>query len=194
MLLLAFNCLREMLKPSLKNTLYRWRVRAGFIGLIAAILLAKPNLFSLLLGAGICLIGLLLRAWASGHLKKEKELIMSGPYRYTRNPLYLANGIIGISVVIASRSWWLLGIFAAYFILFYPLVMKIEEEKLNAFFPEDFADYRKKVPLFFPSLKKPPIPYKNRFSIKLYRKNREWRALIGGIIFWLILALKATVL
>ena len=111
------------------DAVYRWRVRAGFFGIILAIILANPNLSSLLGGIAVCFFGLLLRAWASGHLKKDKELAVSGPYLYTRNPLYLANLIIGLSVVLASLSWWVLGIFAVYYLLFYPLVIKKKKKR-----------------------------------------------------------------
>jgi len=179
---------------NLKEIVYEWRVRAGFLCLILVVLLARPVLASFLAGTGICCLGLLIRTWAAGHLKKEKELTVSGPYHYTRNPLYLGNFVIGTSVVIASRSWWILGLFIVYFLLFYPLVIKKEEEKMKALFPNEFEEYRKKVSLLFPSLRHPAYPRKNRFSLKLYRKNREWRALIGGFIFWLILLFKMIII
>ena len=101
--------------------IYRWRIRAGFIGLVLALVLSQANLVSLLVGIGLCIIGLIIRTWASGHLLKEKKLIVSGPYQHTRNPLYFANLIIGISVVIGSYSWVVLIIFVVYFFLFYPV-------------------------------------------------------------------------
>lgn len=141
-------------------------------------------------GIGLCMIGLGLRVWASGHLQKEKELARSGPYRFTRNPLYLANFIIGISVVLTSRSWWMAGIFSIYFLLFYPVVLKREAERMRALFPEEYAKYKHRVPLFLPSFRHLPRTEKPRFSWGLYKKNREYRALIGAAIFWLIMAAK----
>lgn len=174
-----------MSKSKFKNTVYRWRVRAGFIGLILAILLSRPNLYSLIGGMGLCSLGLLLRTWASGHLKKEKELTISGPYRFTRNPLYLANFIIGLSVILASYSWRMVGIFVAYFLLFYPVALIREKKKMNTFFPEEYEKYKKNVPLFFPFFRSLPTSYKNKFSWRLYKKNKEYRALLGAAIFWL---------
>ncbi len=172
------------------NKLYRWRVRASFIGLILAIILAKPSLRSISVGLAIFLWGLGLRAWACGHIRKEKELTVSGPYQYTRNPLYLANFIIGVSVAMASNSWWVAGIFAVYFLLFYPLALKREKEKMIALFPEEYEKYKKKVPLFFPSFKHYLGLHSHRFSFQLYLNNREYRALLGGLIFWLAMILK----
>ena len=83
-------------------------------------------------------MGLLIRTWSAGHLRKEKELAISGPYQYTRNPLYLGNFVIGVSAAFASRSWWVLGYFAAYFLLFYPLVIKREMKSMKELFPAFF--------------------------------------------------------
>lgn len=179
-----------MFKSRFKNTVYRWRVRACFIGLILAILLSRPNLYSLFGGVGLCSLGLLLRTWASGHLKKEKELTISGPYQFTRNPLYLANFIIGISVILASYSWWMVGVFVAYFILFYPVTLLREKEKMNTLFPEEYEKYKKRVPFFFPSFKSLLSSNKNKFSWKLYKKNKEYKALLGAVLFWLIMTAK----
>lgn len=176
-----------MYKRRLGNSVYRWRVRAGFVCLILTIILSKPTLSSLLGGMGLCLLGLLLRAWGSGHLKKEKELAISGPYRFTRNPLYLANFIIGTSVVFASQSLWMIGIFIVYFIVFYSVALKRDREKMKELFPGEYEKYKKKVPFFIPSFKSPSSSNQNSFSWKLYKKNKEYRALLGGLVFWLIM-------
>jgi len=176
-----------MSNSRLEDIIYRWRVRAGFVCLVLAIILSRPSLYSLIGGMGICLLALILRTWASGHLKKEKELTISGPYQFTRNPLYLANFIIGISVVVASYSWWMVGIFIAYFLLFYPVALKREREKMKKLFPGEYEKYKKKVPFFLPSLKTSLSSFKNKFSWRLYKKNREYRALLGAVAFWLIM-------
>ncbi len=174
----------------LEDIIYRWRVRVGFVCLVLALILSKPTLCSLLGGMGICLLALILRTWASGHLRKEKELTISGPYQFTRNPLYLANFIIGISVVVASYSWWVFVVFIAYFLLFYPVALKREREKMKKLFPGDYEKYKKKVPFFLPSLKSSPSSLKNKFRWKLYKKNKEFRALFGAVVFWLVMSAK----
>ena len=103
--------------------LNRWRVRAGLPSVLFTIFLAKPNYYSLLSGFGFYLLGMLLRAWSSGHLKKEVELTTSGPYRYTRNPLYLGNLLMGMGVVAAARSWGVLIVIGLYFLVFYPAII-----------------------------------------------------------------------
>jgi protein-S-isoprenylcysteine O-methyltransferase Ste14 len=179
---------------NLKKIAYRWRVRAGSLGLVLAIILAKPDPTSFLTGLAVCLLGLLIRTWSAGHLRKEKELSISGPYQYTRNPLYLGNFVIGIGVVFASRSWWVLGYFAVYFLFFYSLAIKKEMERMKELFPDEYDEYKKKAPLFFPTWKPFSPSEKNKFSWELFRKNKEWRALTGAVLFWLILALKIIIL
>ncbi len=173
-----------------KKRIYGWRVRTGLIGVILVVILAKPDLLSLLGGLAVCILGLLLRMWASGHLRKQKELTISGPYMYTRNPLYLGNLIIGFGLVIASRSLWSLCIYLAYFLLFYPLVIHTEREKMKELFPAEYEEYRKKTPLFFPSMRPFSTPNKNKFSWKTFQENKEWRAIFGTFFFWMILLAK----
>lgn len=169
------------------RTIYRWRVRSSLFLLILIIILAKPTWISILIGLAVCSLGLLIRVWASGHIKKEKELAVSGPYQYTRNPLYLGNFVLGLSVAVGTNSWGCVLIFAAYFLVFYPPVIKEERERMKRLFPAKYEEYKKHVPLFFPKLKPLFSAGPIKFSWSLYRKNREYRALFGSFIFWAIL-------
>ncbi len=169
---------------------YRWRVRVSLIFVIVAIVLATPSLASLLVGIGLTIVGLVIRAWACGHLEKEKTLAMSGPYRFTRNPLYLGNLLIGIGVVIGARSWWVLGCALVLFTFFYPVAIFSEKQKMEKLFPEEYPKYSQKVPLFFPKLWS-PLPHRGSgFQWNLYKNNQECRAILGSAIFWLILTAK----
>jgi len=174
--------------------IYQWRVRVCSLALILVIILSRPTRASLLAGVGISLAGLFIRTWASGHLRKEKELTISGPYQYTRNPLYLGNFILGISVVVGSYSWLVLGIFVIYFLLFYPPIIRKERERMKELFPEKYEEYKKKVPPFFPSLRSYPYSGNNKFSWALYKKNKEYRALVGTAVFWILLTGKLLLL
>jgi protein-S-isoprenylcysteine O-methyltransferase Ste14 len=170
--------------------IYRWRVRAGTLAMIAVCILAQPNLHSHLLGLAVAACGLLIRAWAAGHLIKEKTLAVSGPYRHTRNPLYLGNLIIGIGIVVSSRSVWVLAVFALYFMVFYPVIILRERDRMKTLFPEKYAEYKSIVPLFFPSFRRQASSEEKAFSWDLYKKNREYRALTGASLFWLLLSVK----
>jgi protein-S-isoprenylcysteine O-methyltransferase Ste14 len=168
----------------------RWRVRISLVFIIAAIVLADPSLWSLLAGAGLTVIGLLIRTWACGHLEKEKTLAISGPYRYTRNPLYFGSLVIGMGVVIGARSWWVFACAFVLFALFYPVAILSEKQKMEKLFPEEYSMYCKKVPLFLPKFWA-LLPRQNScFAWTVYKKNREYRALAGSAFFWLILTAK----
>jgi protein-S-isoprenylcysteine O-methyltransferase Ste14 len=168
----------------------RWRVPMGF-GLAALyLLLAQPAPKLLLCGAALALAGLLLRAWAAGHLSKNQRLATGGPYAYTRNPLYLGSAAMGLGGALAGRSWLVGGAFAVLFVLVYWPVMRREARFLLGEFPDTFESYARQVPLFFPRLS----PFRGgdeRFDWRLYRRNREYEAAAGyaGVILFLVLKL-----
>jgi hypothetical protein len=172
----------------------RWRVRIGYPVAILYWLLATPTRHWIAIGAGVAALGLLVRAAASGELRKNQELATSGIYARTRNPLYLGSAIIAAGFIIAGHSLWAGLLVALYFSVFYYAVMRNEEEDLRAQFGAAFLDYSASVPLFFPNIfsagKRPSEgrPLKT-FSWQQFRRNREYKALIGTIgalaIVWL---------
>ena len=114
----------------------RLRVPAGFVLVVAFGWLSQPNSQSLAWGLPVSLIGLWLRAWASGHLEKNMRLAESGPYAYVRNPLYLGTLIVAAGLAIASRQWPLAVLFAVVFLLIYLPAIELEEQHLRKLFPE----------------------------------------------------------
>ena len=84
----------------------RIRVPLGFIFAVLYFWLARPTWRSMALGAIVIVPGLLIRALASGHVRKNEALATSGPYAYTRNPLYLGSLLMGVGFAVAARSWW----------------------------------------------------------------------------------------
>jgi Phospholipid methyltransferase len=183
-----------MISPGLRETLNRLRVKAGSFLAVAVLILARPSLRSVLYGALAALPGLVIRAWASGHLQKEKTLAVSGPYRYSRNPLYLGNFVLGAGIVVTARSWWVLALFVVYFGVFYPLMIIRERDRMRQLFPGEYEDYGRQVPLFLPSLLRRHRAAGPTFSWRLYVLNKEYRALTGAAVFWLLLAAKALLL
>ncbi len=170
----------------------RWRVPLGFLCAALFILFARPRPATLVVGAAISLIGVLLRAWASGHIRKNDALAISGPYAYTRNPLYFGSFILGLGFTIGAGRWWLGILFALLFLGIYLPVMRVESATLAQLFGENFQAYAKEVPLFLPRL----TPYRNAqtrigFDRGLYLRYREYRAALGLLIAWGLLVLKA---
>src|SRR6202795_4585930 len=109
----------------------RWRVRLGYPLAIAVLYFSRPTPLSILLGALTGVIGLWVRAYAAGYLHKQEVLTVSGPYAYTRNPLYLGSAILALGTGIATRSWISALILGVYFTVFYSVVMRREEDELR---------------------------------------------------------------
>jgi protein-S-isoprenylcysteine O-methyltransferase Ste14 len=122
--------------------LARRRVALGFICGIAALVLARPTRDSLLLGGLIAVAGEAIRIWAAGHLEKSREVTTSGPYRFTRHPLYAGSLVITIGFVIASRSLVVAVLAAAYLALTYTAAIRREEAFLTAEFGAAYPDYK----------------------------------------------------
>jgi protein-S-isoprenylcysteine O-methyltransferase Ste14 len=157
----------------------RIRVPLGFVFAASYLWQAKPTAFSIALGAVIVVPGLLLRALASGHVQKNQQLATSGPYAYTRNPLYLGSIIIAAGFAVAGRSWWIAAVLAILFVAIYVPVIRSEEDFLQHQFPE-YADYRRRVPRLLPRLS-PAVQDRGAFSWDLYRKHREYNAVLGSL-------------
>jgi len=173
-----------------KRLLQRVRVPLGFLFGIIFLYFANPEPIALTVGGIIALGGLLIRAWASGHIRKNAQLAVSGPYAFTRNPLYLGSFFLGLGFAIASGAWWIgIGFAILYLGIYFP-VMRVESEDLTRLFGEEYKNYAEKVPLFFPL----PTSYKasgEKFDLALYLRYREYRAALGLLFAWSVLLVKA---
>lgn len=162
----------------------RLRVPSGFLLVAAFAWFSRPTRASLAWGVPVSLAGLLLRGWAAGHLAKNRELAASGPYAYTRNPLYMGTLLVAAGLVVAARSAGLGVLFGAVFLLVYLPVIELEEQHLRKLFP-DYAGYADRVPrLVGQAIGRP----ENRpFRWKLYLRNQEYNALLGYLagLSWL---------
>ena len=158
----------------------RIRVPLGFVFAVLYFWLAHPTWRFIALGAVFIVPGLLMRALASGHVRKNEALAMSGPYAYTRNPLYLGSLLIGIGFAVAARSWWIgVALVITFFAIYVP-VIRGEEKFLRGQFPE-FDAYAQHVPRMLPRITPARISDDpGVFSLPLYLKHREWNALLGA--------------
>jgi protein-S-isoprenylcysteine O-methyltransferase Ste14 len=166
----------------------RIRVPLGFVFAVLYFWLARPTLRSILIGAALVIPGLVIRAVASGQLQKNQQLAISGPYAYTRNPLYLGSLILSIGFALASRSWWIVaGIVVLFFAIYLP-VIRGEEVFLREHFPE-FEEYARQVPRLFPRMRS-SAKTREAFSWDLYWKHREYNAPIGAAAMFAVLVAK----
>jgi len=173
----------------------RIRVPLGFVFAVLYFWLARPTWRFLALGAVVIVPGLLIRALASGHVRKNEALAMSGPYAYTRNPLYLGSLLIGIGFAVAARSWWVGVALVVMFFAIYLPVIRDEEAFLRQKFPE-FEEYARRVPRMFPRITAHlgADETVGGFSMDLYLKHREYNALLGSALLTLALVVKMTLL
>jgi protein-S-isoprenylcysteine O-methyltransferase Ste14 len=170
----------------------RIRVPLGFLFAMLYFWLARPTWRSLAVGLVGIVPGLLVRALASGHVRKNEALATSGPYAYTRNPLYLGSLLMGVGFAVAARSWWVGVMLVVMFLAIYLPVIRDEEAFLRLTFPE-FEEYARRVPRMLPQLTRALGASGDAsagFSLDLYLKHREWNALLGAVGMFAALVVK----
>jgi protein-S-isoprenylcysteine O-methyltransferase Ste14 len=172
--------------------LSRWRVPLGYLAGIAAFAFASPSLRSIAVGLPIALLGEVLRLWASGHIEKTSRLATGGPYAHSRNPLYLGSVLIALGAAVAAASVWVAVAVVAYFLVLYPGVIREEAAFLAARFPEEYGEWAKAVPPFFPRLS-PAGAASSRFDWRRVARNREWRTLVAVPAAFILLGLRGWV-
>ncbi|MGH9934992.1 MAG: methyltransferase family protein, partial [Blastocatellia bacterium] len=169
----------------------RLRVPIGFMTAIIFVVISQPTWRSLAVGAPIALAGAMIRAWASGHLRKNAELAVSGPYAFTRNPLYLGSFVMAAGCAVCGGDWRLGLWLVAFFLAIYLPVMQSEAAHMRTLFAGAYEKWAANVPLFIPRV----APYRNgqtrSFDPRQYLRHREYRAAIGLVIVIAVLSLKA---
>ena len=169
----------------------RWRVRLGYPLAALVLWLARPSPRSIFVGGLVGMLGLWLRGYAAGYLRKQEVLAVTGPYAYTRNPLYFGSAILAFGAAIATRWWVSASLLLLYFAVFYSIVMRREERELQMRYGAAFEEYARAVPRFFPSLRPARVSEESSgsFSFEQYKKNREWQAAVGFLLLLGVLVL-----
>ncbi|MGE0359261.1 MAG: isoprenylcysteine carboxylmethyltransferase family protein [Vicinamibacterales bacterium] len=165
---------------SATRLLARYRVALG--GLMAALTvwLARPTARSVVLGLGLIVAGEWLRVWAAGHVEKSREVTSSGPYRYTRHPLYLGSTLLGLGFAVAANHLWLGLAVVAYLVATLGAAIRAEEAHLREKFGAAYDAYAAR--------RLPPSP--RRFSWARALANREHHAAAGALAGLSLLVLK----
>ena len=156
----------------------RYRVPAGWLLGVIVLVLARPTPSSILLGLPLGFVGEAIRIWASGHIEKTKTLATGGPYAHARHPLYVGSVLLALGVAVSSASVWVVLAVAAYFLAFFPSVMREESDFLAKKFPDEFAAWSAEVPAFWPRLT-PGGSRSSRFEWGRVSLNREWRTALA---------------
>ena len=164
----------------LTGFLVRRRVALGFVFACVVLWLAQPTWTTWRMGFIVAAVGECVRVWAAGHLEKSREVTRSGPYRWTRHPLYAGSAIMALGVAIASRSPIVAVLVGIYVAATIPAAIRAEEAFLRRTFGATYDLYRQS--------SAPPL--ERRFSVARARRNREHRAVLGLVGGFSLLALK----
>jgi hypothetical protein len=195
----------------------RIRLLSGWALAPLYLLFARPTGSLMIAGLAVALLGIFVRGWAAGAIRKNSVLTTYGPYAFTRNPLYLGSFLIGLGVAIASGVLWILVLFAVVFALVYGRTMRREEKRLASLFGEEFERYSRAVPRFVPrparwsdvtghtSPARPrnapvdadggaavmtPVVVHGPFQLRRYFGHREYQTVLGLGAMFLALAAK----
>jgi protein-S-isoprenylcysteine O-methyltransferase Ste14 len=175
----------------------RLRLPLGFAFALGYLALVRPTPGAMEVGGAVALVGVLVRAWASGHIMKNDRLATTGPYAHTRNPLYFGSFLIACGFAVAAH-WALLLLVAIFFLLIYAPTMEREKANISSRFPDAYAEYARNVPPFLPRLtpwRGGARPEGGAFSSALYMKHGEWKAALGyaGAMAWLVMRARGVI-
>jgi protein-S-isoprenylcysteine O-methyltransferase Ste14 len=175
--------LRARSGRSVSQRVARWRVPLGFAFAAVVLWLAEPTWQTLAVGGAVAAAGEALRIWAAGHVEKSREVTRSGPYRYTRHPLYLGSSVIGAGIAIAAGSWIVVLVIVTYLAITIAAAIRAEEAHLREKFGGAYDAYAANA----------APPMLRRFSASRALANREHHAIAGLLAALALLALKIAV-
>ena len=165
----------------LRRFLARRRVALGFVFALAVVYFAQPTTTSLAIGAAVALIGQAIRLWAAGHLEKSREVTTSGPYRFTRHPLYLGSSIMAAGVAMGCRSIVVAIVVCVYMVTTIAAAIRSEEAYLRERFGDAYDAYAQSR----------GSRVSRRFSWERAWRKREYRSMTGLGLFLAILMARA---
>jgi protein-S-isoprenylcysteine O-methyltransferase Ste14 len=138
----------------IRNLRYHEASRQWFaiLFVLLASLVGEPEKIPLYIGTCVAILGALVRLWASGHVKKNKELATNGPYAYVRHPLYVGNILLLAGYSIASTLWWVYILMLALLFFYYPPTISYEDNKLRQYFGDSWEAWSKTTHALIPTL------------------------------------------
>jgi protein-S-isoprenylcysteine O-methyltransferase Ste14 len=169
-----------MPNPRILQRIARLRVPLGFVCGVLALWLSRPTPPSLAVGAAVAVLGEAMRVWAAGHLEKGREVTSSGPYAFTRHPLYVGSTIIGIGLIIAAANPVVGVMVIAYLAVTLTAAIRTEEAHLTEKFGDAYPEYREGR----------TAGGQRTFGFARALRNREYRAVAGLALALAVLAWK----
>lgn len=168
----------------------RIRVPLGFCFAAVFLWLARPTWATVATSLVLVVPGLALRGYAAGYVKKNAELTTTGPYAYTRNPLYLGSMLIAFGFAAASRSVVIFAVLVLLFALIYLPTIRSEEQFLRSTFAE-FSAYSDRVPRLLPRFGRHGLRAASAgFDRARYLHHREYNAAMGALAIYAALIAK----
>ena len=176
-----------------RSTMQRIRVPLGFLFGAAFLWLAPAYATptSIAIGAGIGFVGVMIRAWATGHIVKNEVLTTTGPYAHTRNPLYFGSFLLAAGLAFAAH-WAAVLLVCVFWYTVYKPTINGERDFLRQRYGAAYAEYEAHVPAFIPRV----VPWagpagadrSSGFSMALYLRHNEWQAGLGFllVVAWLL--------
>lgn len=131
---------------------HRFRQFIGIMFLVALVIVGQPRLDWFPIGFVLAVLGIGVRLWASGHVKKNKILATTGPYAFVRHPLYVGNHLIMAGFCFASGFWWSFVIWLALSLYFYPQTIAHEDRVLARLFPDQWQAWAQRTRALIPRL------------------------------------------
>jgi len=180
-----------------KLSLNEQRLKLVWLLILPFFYFARPTTTLLIWGGASTMVGAVIRAWSAGHIRKDSQLCTSGPYAFTRNPLYLGSFLLGLGVAVAGGQWLFLLAFLIFFGWAYGKTIRAETIQLEELFGDVFRDYRRAVPVLIPRLtpyRRPDSPTEAEpapgFSFRMYWLNSEYEAALGILAGFAFLVIK----
>jgi len=147
----------------IRHQRHRFRQFLGIMLLILFTVVGQPIWSWFVPGVVVIALGIAVRLWASGHVKKDKVLATTGPYAFVRHPLYVGNHLLTLGFCLASGLWWSFLVWIVFGLLFYPQTIRHEDRKLATLFPDEWEAWHQKTRALIPRL----TPYQSG-------KRGEW--------------------
>ncbi len=153
-----------------------------YVAVALLISLADPRTPTFVSGLALAVVGISIRVWGCGHLRKNQALITTGPYAHVKHPLYLGTFLISVGAIIAAGSPELPGLLiwagfgpvflGAFFVYYLPKKKRVEGGRLASRF-SGFEEWDRDVPAFVPALKPYPAAPDERWSWRTFLSNHE---------------------
>ena len=162
---------------------YRQFIGISFVILVSVV--GKPKELLFFSGVVFVLLGIGVRLWSSGHIRKNKALATDGPYAFVRHPLYVGNITLGFGFAIASGLWWSLPLLILILLIFYPHAINREDENLHRKFKKDWEQWSKETPALIPRISHYRTAQSGSWSFTQSLRQNGEPLIALFLLFWL---------